>query len=176
MRNFLIAIIVCLKVVFSNSNAQNFVYMDGKMYESTKEILLNRGEDMIIRGREFRDINIFFVKVNQFNGYIGLNCNMCGFFREIIAGELLIFFDDGSTLKISPLGLKNDIVDDNSISLYKLNNNQISLLKKNNIKKIRYKIYTFFDYNSKNLQFDSNRSVNNNSEVDTSVVVKELFD
>lgn len=171
MKNYTLYIVICFFIYSYNGFSQNFFYIGDNKYEASEAITFSLNSYGIAES-----LDIFFVKTGEHGGYLGLNCKRCGFFKRLISGDLTLLLSDGSKLKINPNGLLTDIVDDNSISLYRLNNTQISILKEHSIETIRFQLYVSFSFNNtKNLQFDSNKTASNR-EIDTSIIVQELFE
>jgi len=132
-------------------------YIDDKMYPASPTINFSNQKNLADE-----DVDIFFIKISENSGYIGLICNGCGFFKRYIAGELTLYLSGNVVMKVSPKGMKKDIVDDISISIYPINSDQIAKLKEYEIITIRFKEVSQGFENVPN--FGSNRTVSRTRE------------
>jgi len=130
-------------------------YIDDKMYPSSPTINFSNQKNLADEG-----VDIFFIKISENSGYIGLICNGCAFFnKRYIAGELTLYLSGNVVMKVSPKGMKKDIVDDISISIYPINSDQIAKLKENEIIAIRFKEVSQGFENVPNFVGNRNRTV-----------------
>lgn len=119
-----------LVVLASLIEAQNYIYVGSKNYPSTPTFNFynpnnSNYPELIIAKHSDGGYAMFSVGTMAKEFYI--------------KGTLFLFLDDGSIIKCTDKG-KRDYVDNKSINLYNLTNEEINLLKFYRIIKIRYSI------------------------------------
>lgn len=166
MKKYALATILLIAVSLTTFS-QNYIYIGDNRYEATstwtfRSQAVNIGHSKLT------------VAKNNNGGYLLIsifapNSNV------FVNGDIHIFLNDGSKMRCKEIGIR-DLVNNWSITLYDLNKDQIEILKKNRITKIRftYRRNSYTAINNRNLDL-FNTSIDPNDYYKTDVEISKLF-
>lgn len=130
MKNLVIVIIFCVANISLAQN-KNIIYSGSKTYESTPtwRFELNKGHGSLGLA----------IGKNKNEGVLLLTIETI--IKQIyLKGTVLLFLEDGSVIKCYDKGIK-DYLDGRSLSLYNLTAEEIKILMKKRIIKVRFSLY-----------------------------------